>query len=539
MARDLTTTSFAGSTPRRASHLVPTGQARKAVDCRLWHGTLQAWREPRPVRTLGENTKSVYQAYNCCWLESTTCASFAQGAVETQHVFATNYNGLPYPVRIVTDDVCEPQVYRLGLPCPETAPDVLAATTLSKASAPRQYIIQYEDSFGNRSAGSPPSAQVIVTDGAGVLLSGWALPAGDWDIQHLIILRSTPGFDSAFAEDKNEQDATWMEVAKIPATQSAYTDYINDIDLYDAMQQDAPRPPPAGLQGLTWVQSMNCLVGFVGNKLYFSSNNQYHDWQADLTLDDNIRGIVESNDIIYVATDGHPYVIGGAVDCKAAGCREVVRMPQPLPLVGSGARGIIATPNGAVYATHQGLAMMSGKGAPLILTAALYAEDDWQKLHPDTAVLAYFEGKLFAFMRKGGFCITVKDGAGTGIDSDVHTELSLRPAEAFVSRSGRLYFRTGALLSEWDRGAQLMPYRYESGTAVASVPLNFAAAQIRLDAGEVRVQMYADDVLALDETALKSTVFSLPQWVAQEFRWVLTGTATVKSLGLAPSTKVL
>lgn len=539
MARNLTSTSFAGSTPRRAAHLVQLGSARKAVDCRLWHGTLQAWRQPRPVRALGENTKSVYQAYNCCWLESTTCASFAQGAVETNHVFATGYNGLPYPVRIVMDELCEPQVYRLGLPCPESAPSVLASTTLTKGSSPRQYIIQYEDSFGNRSAGSPPSQQVIVEDGAGVLLSGWTIPAGGWDIQHLVILRSTPGFDSAFSEDKNEQDATWMEVTKIPATQLTYTDYVNDIDLYDAIQQDAPRPPPAALQGLTWVQSMNCLAGFVGNKIYFSTNNQYHDWQSELTLDDNIRGIVESNDIIYVGTDGHPYAIGGAVDCKAAGCREVVRMPEPLPLVGSGARGIIATPSGAIYATHQGLAMMSKNANPIIFTAGLYAEDDWQRLHPDTAVLAYFEGKVFAFLRKGAFCITIKDGAGTGIDSDVHTELSLRPAEAVVSRTGRLYFRFGSTLSEWNRGTQLLPYRYESGVSTTGVPVNFAVAQIIQDPGEVRFQVYADETLALDETALKSTVFSLPQWTAQEFRWVLSGTATVKSVGLAPSAKEL
>jgi hypothetical protein len=77
MARNLITASFAGSTPRRAEHLTPNGQAVVALDCRLSDGSLDSWREPRQIDTVPANTKSVYQAFNCCWLQSTKCASWA------------------------------------------------------------------------------------------------------------------------------------------------------------------------------------------------------------------------------------------------------------------------------------------------------------------------------------------------------------------------------------------------------------------------------------------------------------------------------
>lgn len=537
VARNLVTNSFTGSTPRRAAHLAPTGHAVRAVDCKLTDGTLASWRAPADVRVLEDSTKSVYQAFNCCWLESSKCASWAEGSVEQRHVFATGYNDYDYPVRIVLGEMCEPSVLRLGLPCPTERAVATGATAYSKAAVPRQYVYQFVDSFGNLSAVSEPSDIVIVEEGAAVMVSGWAAPTGGWDIQKIRISRSVSGLDSSVKEGENKIEGAWMVVDEIPATQTSYTDSKFDADLFDAAVEDEVEPPPEGLQGMTWVRSMNCLAGFMGRALYFSENNNYHNWAYRIDLDDTVKAIVEENGIIYVATDGAPYVVRGEATCDNAGCRKAVRMPQSLPLVG---RSMVAIPNGAVYPTHIGLVLMSGDSPPSIITRAHYSDEDWQAMHPDTCKVRFHDGRLFCFLRKGAFALSIKAGAGTAAETEHHTELSLRPDEVFVSRSDRLYLRFGATLKEWNRATTLMPHRYEAGHTLIGVPIGFGAAQVWMNPGAERYELFMDGVSVLDETLSASEHFALPMWATgQEIFWVLSGTANVKMVSVAPSTKEL
>ncbi len=539
--KNLTTSTFKGSVPRRADHLVDFSSAARAVDCKLWHGTVEAWREPRLLRTVAEGTKSVYKAFNCCWLESSTCASYAEGAVELKHVYATNYNGIGYPVRIVTDDDCNPVVTRLGLPCPSLDFTLVYAQNVAKtkATAPRQYMIQYEDSYGNRSAGSGPSELIYVADDAPVVVSGWSLPTGGWDIAHVIILRTAPGQDNSFAEAPNKTDAAWMEVDRIPAGTASYTDTKHTAELYAALVEDDVRAPPAGMQGITWVTAMNCLAGFKGNRIYFSRNNSYNDWSDDLILDDTIRAIAEVNSTIYVATDGAPYVIEGKADCQTAACRRVVRFPEALPLVNK-ARGITAIPGGVAYATHNGVVVINGANAPILYTAPLYAPDDWQALHPDTARIEYFEGQLFCFFRKGGFVVGLKAGAGYTEDEGMHTELSLRPDETLVTSKGEFILRFGTALKEWNRGANKMPYEYVSGEMLVGAPVQMGAAQIVMAPGVLQFKVKMDGHDVLDEAPSTTKAYTLPMWAyGQSYRFELRGTATVKVVTVAQSMKEL
>lgn len=540
-ARNIVTDRFSGSTPRLADHLTAKGAAVKALDCKLWHGTLESWRSPREVHVAAANTKSIYHAFSCCWLESSKCASWAEGSAEQRHVFATEYNDYPYPVRLILDPLtCDTEVLRLGLPVPDERPTATAAQTYSKAAVPRQYAYQFVDSLGNLSSLSEPSEEIVVEDGSPVLVSGWDTPAGGWDIQSIRIYRIVVAFESSLKEGENKVDAAWMLVDTIPATSLSYTDTVSDYALFDALQEDVVEPPPEGLRGITWIKSMNCLAGFSGRTLYFSENNNYHNWAHRLLLDDNIKAIVESNDIIYVATDGAPYVVSGAADCKDAGCRRAVRMAESLPLVGSGYRSMVAVPSGAVYPTRTGLVYLSNRNAPAILTSPFYAPDDWQALHPDTAKIKYHLGRIFAFFRNGAFCMAIRDGAGTNGELDLHTELSLRPDELHVTRTGRLMLRTGTSVAEWDQGTTLMPHTYESGEVLLGVPFNFGALQVMMDPGSETIELYCDDYPALDEQLYQSDHFALPLWATgQEFRWVLKGTARVKRVSLAPSTKEL
>lgn len=540
MARSIAVTSFGGSTPRRADHLVEKGSAVRAIDCKLWHGTLQSWRTPRTLRQTAAGTKSTYQAFNCCWLESTACTSWAEGSAELRHVFATQYNDYAYPVRIVLDSLCEQTVYRLGLPCPPLVdkPIAMAAESYSKAAAPRQYAYQYVDSFGGFSALSEPSEELTVADGTSVLVSGWSIPAGGWDIKQIRIFRTVVGFESVFKDEDNKIDAAWMLVGTVAASSVSYVDAKWDYELSEAQTEDFVEPPPEDLRGICWVKSMNCLVGFSGRYVYFSENNNYHNWIYKLLLDDTVKAIVESNDVVYIATDGAPYVIEGQVDPKSAAYRKAQRLAEGLPLIGSTYQNLIAIPSGAIYVTHHGLVYLSKTTTPSIVSAAFYAPDDWQELHPDTARIGYHNGRIFAFFRNGAFCMSLRQGAGTGTELDAHTELSLRPSEVFTTRTGRFMLRFGIDVKEWDTGDMLMSHTYESSETLVGVPFNFGAAQVRMNPGTERFEVYCDDYQTLDEQLYQSDSFPMPMWATgQEFKWILTGTAEVKAVWLAPSLK--
>lgn len=533
---------FGGSTPRRAEHLVPAERAVLALDCKLESGALESWREPRLVHTVAAGARSVYQAFNCCWLTSTQCASWAEGSPEERHVFATQYNDVGYPVRLVLNDLCEPTVLRLGLPCPATRLTVAGGSAPGKGAYARNYAYQFEDRFGHRSTLSEPSLPVVVADGTPVTVSGWAIPAGGWDIQNIIVFRTAAGFESATQQDANTLEAAWMEVARIPAGQASYVDARRNMDLDEALREDVVEPPPEALRGMTWVRSMNRLFGFVGRELWASENGNYHNWPHTQLLDDNIRGVVESNGMLYVVTDGHPYVVQAAVEEAQAGVSPAVRLPESLPLVGSGYRSVIAVPSGAVYPTHHGLVWMTGTRPPVVLSATFYSEQDWQTLQPDTMRGAYHNGRLFLFFRNGACCMAMRDGASAEAELGAHTELSARPDEVLVTRTGRLFLRQGQEVLEWDRGVQLMPHRYVSTRFLLGVPFNFGAMQIMMHpTGPERVRLeYDGGFEALDETIQQTEVFTLPTWATgQEFQWTLEGTGRVVRVDLSPSMKEL
>jgi hypothetical protein len=533
-------TAFSGSAPRSASHVLRPGAAAYALDCLFEDGTLDSWRAPRVARTVAPGTRSTYQNHACCWLDSTCDTAWAESAPELATVYATQYNNLAYPVRIKTDVDCTPVVKRLGLPCPPDAPNITAPPDVfSRGSSPRQYAFRWVDSAGGRSALSPPSALVVVEDGANVQVSGWVAPA-TWDIVAVEICRTLSGYESVTKLSENKIDAAWMVVGEVPVANVSFVDSKFDADLFEAVRDDVVEPPPDGLRGLLWVHGSNVLAGFVGNKLFFSENNAPHNWPHYLTLDDNIKAIGEVNGTIYVATDGHPYVVQADANCETAACRQAVRMPESLPMVGC-CTNLATTPSGAVYPSRDGLVMMSGRGAPDVVTAGHYSPGEWQALRPDHMTVAYYLGRLFAFSDVGAFTMAIKEGAGTAAAPDHHTSLSARATQAFVTRTGRFYLLHEGQVLEWNAGTTRLQHTYVSGEVLTGVRLGLAAALAVLEAGgPEEFTLFSDREAVHSETLHKTEAMALSPWAnGSTWQFQLQGVGRVKMVSLATSMKEL
>lgn len=543
---DVTFNSFKGSVPRLAPHLIKPGAAQLALDCKLTSGRLESWREPRKVHSfVGGATVGTSHELNCkCWKDFEGCVDVAHGSPTCQQVFVTGVNDRPTQL---SDSPfgCYDMMEWLGLPCPDTPMDFdflridrsnSNRTDAEGRSYAYQYVKQANDVNGAiRSQLSPPVHIQDAYDGMVITVHGWnTAPDPNWGIDTVAIYRTVSG-DGTGRQTAKGVDTTWMLVAEIPVSSSSFTDDKWNDELLFAFEDDYTRPPPADLTGLIWIKSINTLAGFRGRELWFSENNNYHNWPHMMTLDDEILGITESNGAVYVATTGNPYVVQGSAGCEDAGCRDVVRLPYSMPMVAPGNRRIASTALGAVYPSHKGLVLLAGKSKPLFLTWPWYSAEDWQQMYPHTAIPVEFDGKLFCFMQNGAFALSLPEGPESGWEADTHTELSDRNViDAYVTRQGQFLIVKTDGVYEWNRGTALRPHKWVSSEAVFPKPYGMGAGHLWFDGATENIRVTVDGKEVIDRGVNARSVFRLPMW-GYGTRWAVTlyGTGSVSLVSLA------
>lgn len=537
MANDFTISNFKGSLPRLSPHLIDQGKAAKAVDCNLHSGRLSSWREPKKLRDVPEGTKTVHR-FGCCWADFDSCVDIAHGPVTCTRAFVTGYR--EYPITIQFDADCNMIEHRLGVPCPDRAPSASTVSDLDdtdeKDLEGRSYAYQYVNRYDERGALSPGSKAENVRDGQPVVVSGWATPDASWGIDRIRIYRTVTAHTDSMSPNEL-MIASWMLVAEIPVTDTSFTDKAHNEDLLSALEEDLVPPPPADLQGIIWVDKMNTLAGFVGRRVYFNNNNEYHHWPHYFDLDDTITAMVESNGVLYVMTRGRPYCISAEGSCAAAECREIVRLPGEYPMVGFGNKHTTRLGSGAVYPSHDGLVLLNGNSAPTLYTWQLYSPEIWQELEPHTAVLEEVSGKLFAFFANGAFITSSMGDSKQGWSNDFHTELSDRDVvDVFKLDTGELCLLKPDGVYLWNRGDELRPHLWVSGEVAFPTPRAMGAVNARFANGPEHLKIVSDERTVLDRDILSKRVMRLPMWAHGSYwHFELSGTAEVAVLSIAPS----
>lgn len=527
--------SFGSSAPRVAEHL--TQSAALALDAKLWSGRLSSWHEPKKIRDVG--TAKTVALLGCCWRHWDTCVDVAFGPVNCDRWFITG--AAPHAQVMDLDENCAPRIRRLGIPCPNNAPQVSAAAAPDapdKDYEGRAYAYQYINEWGERGALSRASHAELVKDGQPVVVSGWAVPSADWGVTHIGLYRSVTGHQSG-REAGNSQDTYWVLVDEIPVGQGAYTDTKWNDDLNRGLEEDVANPPPDGLRGIIWLEGWNTLAGFKGNRVYFTENNSYHKWNHYLDLDDNVCALAEANGVVYAITDGRPYAIESSANCEAASCRSVSRLPGVYPLAGGGNRRVATTAAGVVYPSSEGLILLSGNREPQVLTWARYSPDEWQALVPESITPVLHGARLFVFGQGGSFILRISSTeSGWGMDD--HAELSDKGVlDAFVTRQGRLFFLKDGAVWEWDKGTELRPHQWVSPEFVTAAPVNYNAGNVAL-VGEERLRVMCDRRLALDRTFVHNQPFRLTrQALGTRWQIELSGTGDVSLVTLASSMEEL
>lgn len=450
-------TQFGGIVPRAAWHMLGENEATVAHDVKLRNGKLQAWRERRAVGMGHTDAVTLYYK-GCCGLTWDTCVSVAPYVTDYDRLFITGHSDRP---ETFTLSECEPTYYWLGVPAPKTALTCSGTVTTGRDCHARSYYYTYVNRFGEESAPSPVSNVITVKDGSAVTLTGIAVPPEGYGIEEVWIYRAATAYRDAHV--KEQQPATvYLKVVELDAGVTSYTESVKDKALGPANNTEEVRMPPSDLRWINYIRGTGVLVGVTANMVHFSQPFQPYNWPAanDLTLPYNIIHMVSVGTTVFISTDGYPFVIDGSNGCEARQCRAVTDVDIPLPDIACGyPHSAIGTPFGMVYASKDGLVLVTPNGQFQILTASWFGTDEWVKLRPDTVRLAYWRGYLVCVTDMISFMLEIDGDTYHDMKLGTLTTISDKPVDMVTSDSGELLMLDeDALIYQWDAGTAYRPY---------------------------------------------------------------------------------
>lgn len=451
---------FFGIVPRLRKKQLPKGYATVAHDVDLTHGSIKSWLEPRYIKTAANGSVFMY-VWGCDILTWDKCVSIAEWLPDCPRLFITGNTNYPQTITMENSGL----VYRrLGVLAPTSAPIAYANNVDSDKSRSTAYIITFVNNFGEESGPSPPSNDIVIEDGSPVNLSFRYNPPIEYDIQKLRIYRRETGFRTGL-EKEQDFDTHWFFVTELDISTRDYVDSLPIIYLGWAYEGLDTRVPPDDLENITTIPDTAILAGSVKNKLLFSRNLQPHNWELsqEMTLDDNIIAMGAINNSLYVATDGYPYRVQADIGCDHRDCRDVYKYKQSFPMINCHVgHGAITTPFGFVFASTDGLVLLSDNNA-VVITSEVLSQDDWRKLAPHTTRLAYYKGALFVVTDKISFILWMDTSTYADSKYKKMVTISDVPIDMFTTRQGELLFLQQDMdVEQWNAGTALRPYYWVS-----------------------------------------------------------------------------
>lgn len=454
---------FAGIVPRLRKRHLPNGYATVAHDVDLTHGTLKSFLEPRFIKKAADDTTFMY-VWGCDVVTFNKCVDVAEWIPDCPRLFITGNADYPQVATMENDRL----VYRrLGVLQPDKAPTpvVVSPSPVGDTHRTTAYMVTFVNVFGEESAPSPPSHSIAIEDGQEVNLTFRYAPPIEYDIRSLRIYRMETGFNTGL-EKEQELKTHWFFLAEMDINTREYTDTTPITGLGWAYENLDSREPPADLTNITAIPETAILAGSVRNKLLFSRNLQPNNWalSQEMTLDDNIVALGALGNSLYVATDGYPYRVVADVGCDAMACRKVYKYKQAFPMINCHiGHGSVTTPFGFVYASTDGLVLLSDGPNPQVISSEVLSQDDWRKLAPHTTRLAYHKGALFVVTDRISFILWLDSNTYADTKYKKMVTISDEPIDMVETRQGELILlqQDGSVV-QWNAGSKLRPYKWVS-----------------------------------------------------------------------------
>jgi len=520
--------TFKGTAPQVAPHLLPDGGATVAKSCELGFGDL------RPIHGLsaGDTTaiagdiKTLYRYLDSFWFTWLADVDVVRGPVAGDTSGRVYFTGDGVPkftyASVATSGSIYPSVdYTLGVPAPATAATLsIAGGTASDDIADqrdRVYVYTYSNDFGEESAPSPASSIITVSGTQTVLVDSLDNPpSGSYaPFQYKNIYRT-------------DENGAYRYVASVDVANSSYTDAIDDAALGAELLTTDWNMPRDDMQGLTFMPG-GTLVGFSGKTVCFSVQNQPHAWPVagEYVVHDDIVAIGTFGSSVFVATTSYPVVLTGA-DYSSM---SVERLEVSQACLYK--RGMVDAGTAIMYPSPEGLTLV-GTSSARVLTEGTVDREQWSALIEGFRFGVYHDGKYIAFTDTGGFIVSLADGSI--IDHDI-----MAVGGYLHEKTGKLYLTkdNDSTVYEWDAGSAIA-YTWRSREYQLPLPGNFGLVQVVAEAYPVTVTVYADGEQKAQYSVGSARALRLPGgFRARTWELSLEGTNRVLSAHLAQSAQEL
>lgn len=521
----VTIPTFKGMTPRTFRRMLSPQDAQLAKNCRLESGILE------PLRSLGVSqasvgtAKTVFHHDDLGWKSWTDLVDVLMSTIVDNggHYLVT---GDGYPKQGTTS--LGPVMRRLGIPAPALPLSVeMSGTPEASADIARSssYCHTYVCDLGTggmqESAPSAPTGIVDVLEGQGVTLTGFGSPGlAGVQVDAVRIYRSSGG--------------GWFFLAEISAVTTSYLDEVGDADLSTVtLSTEGWTMPEDDARGLVLTKN-GMYVLHRDNEVMPSELFVPYAYPADYrrSVQDRIVGLGVFDGGFVALTVTRPVLFLGSAPESLA--------QQPLEFYqGCVAKAsIVSTPYGVMYASPEGLCLVSSSG-PRVVTRGQYTAEQWSELQPGLMLGACFKDKYFAFF----------SGTTRGIIYDFAAE-DIREIElpgvvhavTVDPQLDAMFLNVAGSVVAFEGGAGLLTYQWRSGEFFMSRLVLPAVGRIESDfSSPVTMRLYAHDELKSTRVVSAPGPFRLSMDCKAENAWTmeLEGKADVFEVRISTSIEEL
>ena len=351
----------------------------------------------------------------------------------------------------------------------------------------RFYIATFVTDWGEESAPSAVSDMVEVDQYSAVEVEVPAPPPG----RHITKWR-------LYRSNTGSEMSAFQFVAEGEIASRTYVDSKRGADLGEVsptsgwleppFRQDSAGAPKGAAPYLRGAVGMpnGIVAGFIDNFVAFCEPYHPYAWPVEyqITTEHPIVGLGVFGQSLFVGTMGAPYIMSGADSANMS----ALQLQSDQSCVAR--RSICGVGNGAIYASPDGLCLATPSGVQL-LTAELWAREDWQALHPHEIIAVVHEGVYYFWTSQGGYALDfVSKRLGrvsvdpTAVHQDVLTD--------------HVYGVVGARVVQLFAGSEPREALWRSGPAQLPAPAPFAWLQVDGDQSDMHpvvVQWFGDGQL--------------------------------------------
>lgn len=343
-------------------------------------------------------------------------------------------------------------------------------TRVSEYTIDRAYTYTYVTDWGEEGPPSDPSLVVSVDPSQKVSLSNIAAPPTGRNITTVRIYRTIT----------TKAGTQYQMMAEIDAGTAMYEDDADDDEAEDVLPSIGWTEPPDDLACLVYHPG-GFFAGFSGRTVYLSEPFSPHAWPTAyaLSVDHDIVGLGVSGNSICILTTGYPYILTG----DRPDTMSKIRIPSPQACIS--ARSIVETDNSVIYASPDGLCLISYSTQDIsVITRDYYDKAGWQALNPSSLIGSVYDKRYHGWTTTGGFIFGLLEG---------HAALSTTTEQATGAyhdpSTDSLLLIQGASLMSWRAAPTNLPATWQSRMWMMAKPTAFDTVRVRSDAYPVMVRI--------------------------------------------------